>query len=457
VGERAVENPAVSAKSSIGGAVSCERLAGEAVELVRELYPICRSITGDGVRHSLEAIGRLLPLQRFEVPSGTPVFDWEVPREWNVREAWVKDPDGRKVVDFSEHSLHLVSYSTPFRGRIPLEELRSHLHSIPEHPDWIPYRTSYYRDYWGFCVRHRDLERLAPGEYEVCVDTSLESGSLTYGEAFLPGESPREVLIYTHTCHPSLANDNLTGMAIAALLGRELGRQRTRLSYRFVFGPGTIGSLTWLNANERTLDMIEHGLVLGLLGDPGGLTYKCSRDGQAPVDRVAAHVLPRLSRRARLMSFEPYGYDERQFCSPGFNLPMGRLTRSPNGSYPEYHSSADNVEFIGAPYIAESILAVVKMLDVLESNRTCINLAPKGEPRLGKRGLYGSLGGRSPASSETALLWVLNQADGLRDLLSIADRADMEFSVIDEAARALEQAGLLRTVEWGFEKVGSRH
>ena len=236
-----------------GSPAACEPLAHEAHALVRELYPICRSITGEGVRRTLDRLGQVTLLQRFEVPTGTPVFDWEIPREWNVREAWIRDPAGKTIVDFADHNLHLVSYSTPFRGHLSLAELKEHLHTLPEHPDWIPYRTSYYREYWGFCLRHRDLDALRPGEYEVCVDTSLEPGNLSYAEAFVPGTSSRELLIYTHTCHPSLANDNLTGMALAALLARELANAHPRLSYRFVFGPGTIGSLAWLDANEAAL------------------------------------------------------------------------------------------------------------------------------------------------------------------------------------------------------------
>jgi aminopeptidase-like protein len=429
--------------STFANPAACEPLARTAYELIRELYPICRSITGDGVRKTLDRLGEIVPLKRFEVPSGTPVFDWEVPNEWNVRAAWIRDPSGRTIADVAEHSLHLVSYSVPFRGRVPLDELKKHLHSLPQQPDWIPYRTSYYKEYWGFCLRHRDLERLQPGEYEVCVDTTLKAGHLSYAEAFIPGTSDREVLIYTHTCHPSLANDNLTGMSLAALLARELSRATRRLSYRIVFGPGTIGSLTWLAANEAHLDRIEHGLVMGLLGDPGVLTYKESRNGTAPIDRVARHVVKQVGNGARVTEWEPYGYDERQFCSPGFDLPVGRLTRSANGAYPEYHTSADNPGLVKVESLAESAFAALSIFDVLDANRVCQNLAPKGEPRLGKRGLYGSLGGPPPGEFENAVRWVLNQSDGSHDLLAIADRAALPFETIDTAARALEQVQLL--------------
>lgn len=438
-------SPALIA-DAFAGPSDCERLANEALGLVRELYPVCRSITGQGVRQTLGRLGAVASIEQFEVPTGTPLFDWQVPREWNVRDAWIRDPSGRKLVDFREHNLHLVSYSVPFRGSLTLEELKGHLHSLPARPDWIPYRTSYYKDYWGFCLRHRDLEKLEPGTYEVVVDTSLEPGSLTYGECLVPGATDREVLIYTHTCHPSLANDNLTGCAIAALLARELGRRRPRLSYRFVFGPGTIGSLAWLAANEARLDAIEHGLVIGLLGDPGPLTYKRSRRGAADVDRVASHVLGRRFPSAKVVPFEPYGYDERQFCSPGFNLPVGRLTRSPNGAYPEYHSSADNPDLLGIPALAESLYALLVIIGVLDSNLRYVNLSPKGEPQLGKRGLYGSLGGGSPGETQHAMLWLLNQSDGTADLVAVAEASGVPYAAVEAAASALRKAHLLGLV-----------
>ncbi len=426
--------------------VDAAAMAREAFGLIRELYPECRSITGDGVRRTLDRLQEIVPLQRHEVATGTPLFDWEVPREWNVAGAWIKDEKGRVIVDFKNHSLHLVSYSAPFRGRLTLDELRRHLHSMPDKPDWIPYRTSYYNEYWGFCMRHRDVEALAPGNYDVCVDTSLKAGSLSYAETVIPGRTEQEVLIYTHTCHPSLANDNLTGMSVAALLARELRRCEPHFTHRFVFGPGTIGSLTWLAANEAKLPLIRHGLVIGLLGDPGALTYKESQRGNADVDRAARYLLPTVASSARFMAFEPYGYDERQFCSPGFNLPVGRLTRSPNGSYPEYHSSADNVEFIRETSLAESIVAITGLLELLDGNRTYRNLSPKGEPRLGTRGLYGKVGGTTPGSWSSALLWVLNQSDGTRDLLSIAQRSALPFDEIANAAAALAAAQLLEVV-----------
>jgi aminopeptidase-like protein len=413
-------------------------------DFAARLYPICRSITGSGVRETLRLIGARIPLVIHEVPSGARVFDWVVPLEWNIESAAITGPDGARVVDFRAHNLHIVSYSEPVGKSLSLEELSTHLHSLPEHPDWIPYRTSYYRRTWGFCLRHSDRERLRPGEYRVEVDSSLRRGSLTYGEAIFPGRSREEVIVFTHVCHPSLANDNASGLSVAAALAEWLNAEPRRFTYRFVFAPGTIGSICWLKRNETRLHRIRHGLVLGLLGDPEALTYKMSRRENSEIDSVAAYVLASIDPAARVIRFEPYGYDERQLCSPGFDLPVGRLTRSVNGGYPQYHSSADDLSLIRPEHLQQSFEACRRIVTVLEGNGQYVNLSPKGEPRLGKRGLYGSVGGRSPAQREQALLWVLNQSDGSRSLLDIARRSGIDFAEIREAAGALEDARLLR-------------
>jgi aminopeptidase-like protein len=412
-----------------------------------ELYPICRSITGNGVRKTLDLIGRRIDLKRQEIPSETKVFDWEVPLEWNIEDACVLDPDGRRVVDFREHNLHILNYSEPVRLSLPLDDLRSRLHSLPEHPQWIPYRTSYYRRQWGFCMRHEDLARLKPGTYEARVDSTLAPGALTYAECVLPGRIKDEVLFFTHICHPSLANDNTSGMSIAAALAAWIASAPRRYSYRFVFAPGTIGSLCWLKLNERRLSRVTHGLVLGLLGDSGSLTYKYSRRGDCEIDRIVPHVLRSLEPASGTIAFEPYGYDERQLCSPGFNLPVGRLTRSVNGGYAQYHSSADDLDLISAAQMERSLATCQRIVEVLESNRRYLNLSPKGEPRLGKRGLYGAVGGRSPADRERAMLWVLNQSDGSASLLDIAERSGLSFADTRLAADDLATAGLLRPSE----------
>jgi aminopeptidase-like protein len=416
----------------------------ELYKLVAELYPICRSITGDGVRRTLEVVDREIGLDITEVPSGTRVLDWTVPREWNVRDAWVADAAGERVIDFRASNLHLVSYSVPVRATLPLAELKRQLHTLPEQPDWVPYRTSYYAENWGFCASQRLVDSLPDGDYEVCVDTTLADGHLTYGEHLVEGRTADEVLISVHVCHPSLANDNLSGIAVASHLARLLGQARPRYSYRFLFIPGTIGSITWLARNEDRLDRVRHGLVLACVGDPGGFTYKRSRRGDAEIDRAVAHVLERSGRPHRLVDFSPYGYDERQYCSPGFDLPVGSLSRSTYASYPEYHTSADDLDLVGPAQLQDSLELCWEVVQVLEGNRRYLNLSPKGEPQLGRRGLYGQIGGRSDAEQrQMAMLWVLNLSDGEHGLLEVAERAGLPFALVAEVAGVLEGAGLL--------------
>jgi aminopeptidase-like protein len=428
-------------------AAAAERVAAEAQPLMRSMFPLCRSITGNGVRRTLDLVEQWTPLKRTEVPTGTALFDWEVPKEWNIRDAYVSDAGDRRVVDFRQHNLHVVSYSMPVDRTLSLAELEPHLHSLPDHPDWIPFRTSYYREQWGFCLRHRDRMKLGPGPFRVRIDSELAAGSLTYAEAILEGSTSGEAIVYTHTCHPSLANDNLTGIAIAAALARELRQETPRLTWRFVFGPGTIGSLAWLSRNEGLLPRLRGGFVIGLLGDRGALTYKRSRNGAAATDRAAEHVLRASGAEHRTMDFEPYGYDERQFCSPGFDLPIGRLTRSANGAYPEYHTSADDLDFIRTEKLAESLTVLARMMAALDANRSLQSLHPRGEPRLGKRGLYGAVGGTSPSEMEHALLWVMNLADGQHDLVAMAKRSGLSIELLDRAATALEDAQLVRGLE----------
>jgi len=412
--------------------------------LAADLYPICRSITGDGVRRTLARLQEEIPLEVHELPTGTPVLDWTVPREWNIRDAWIEGPGGERVVDFADSNLHVVSYSTPVRRRLSLAELRPHLHSLPEQPELIPYRTSYYRETWGFCLPHALLETLPEGDYEVCVDSSLEDGHLTWGELLLEGEEEGEVLISCHVCHPSLANDNLSGIAVATALAGELAQRRRRHSFRFVFIPATIGSIAWLAQNEPRLPAIRHGLVLSILGGPGPLTWKRTRRGDAAVDHAVEHVLEHLGDPFDVRDFHPFGYDERQYCSPGFDLPVGCLTRTPYGEFPEYHTSADDLSFVRPEHLAGALDALRSVIDVLEGDRAYVNLSPKGEPQLGRRGLYCNTGGSSERKvDQLALLWVLNQSDGSHSLLDIARRARMPFAAIEDAAAALRDAGLL--------------
>jgi aminopeptidase-like protein len=411
---------------------------------VADLYPLCRSITGDGVRETLTRLGGHLPLARHEVPTGTPVFDWTVPNEWNIRDAWVKNAAGERVVDFGRSSLHVLNYSTPVRARMTLAELRPHLHTLPERPDWIPYRTSYYQERWGFCLSQRALDALPEGEYEVCIDSTLAPGHLSYGEGFLRGRTTDEVLVSCHVCHPSLANDNLAGATVAAFLGELLGGLSLRYSYRFLFIPGTIGSITWLARNEDAVGRIKAGLVLACAGDPGAPTYKKSRRGDTAIDRAVAHVLRARGDEPRIREFSPYGYDERQYCSPGFDLPVGCLTRTPHGEFPEYHTSADDLALVRPEALADSLALALGIVHALEADRTYQNLNPKCEPQLGRRGLYRAIGGlREAGVDEMAMLWVLNQSDGRHGVLEIAERSGYPFEVIERTAGMLVEHGLL--------------
>ncbi|REJ73114.1 MAG: DUF4910 domain-containing protein [Acidobacteria bacterium] len=440
-------------------ALDVDAAGRSALGLVESLYPILRSITGDGVRATLAAVREGLELNgndawiTHEVPSGDRALDWEVPPEWNVREAWVRGPGGDKVIDLAEHGLHLLSYSEPFRGRVSRQELDEHLHSLPEQPDRIPYRTSYYARRWGFCLTHRQRQALPEGEYEVCIDSTLdEAGSLTYGELFLPGADPREVLLSTHVCHPQLCNDNLSGVAVlaevAAVLAK-LQRAQRRFSYRLLFVPGTIGAICWLARNPDCSGRVAHGLVAANLGDRGGFHYKRSRR-EAPIDRAVRCAFAALDQPLEIEPFSPFGYDERQYCSPGFDLPVGSLTRTPWGRYPEYHTSGDDLDFVSAASLGRSVQAYLAVLAALEADRSYRNLSPYGEPQLGRRGLYGSLGGASSGRErEQALLWMLNQSDGGRSLLDVAERSGIAFTDLAHAAAALEEAQLLRAGDRG--------
>jgi aminopeptidase-like protein len=427
-----------------------DRLGAEMHAAIRELYPICRSITGEGLRRSLRLLGRIAPLALHEVPSGTPVFDWTVPREWNLRSARLTGPGGEVIADAGRLSLHVLNYSVPFRGKVPLAELQRHLHSLPEQPHLVPYRTSYYREDWGFCVAHELRARLPPGDYDVDIDTTLTDGSLTYGEVVVPGALEEEVLLSAHCCHPSLANDNLSGMVLAATLARIMGGLAPRYTYRFLFVPGTIGSITWLARNEEKARRIAHGLVAACVGDDGPLTYKRSRRGNAEIDRAVVHVLEHSGQAHRVRDFSPYGYDERQYCSPGFDLAVGSLTRTPHGEYPEYHTSGDAPELVRPDRLVDSLHRYLEVFEVLEGNLTYVNLAPKCEPQLGKRGLYGPVGGSSHAvGSQMAMLWVLNLSDGTRSLLDVAERSRLPFAEVRAAAGALASAGLLASAPKG--------
>jgi len=420
-------------------------LLGQSLHALAErLYPICRSITGPGVRETLKILSEFVPVKLTEIPSGTDVFDWTIPNEWTIRDAYVADHHGNRVIDFQAHTLHVLNYSAPVRATLSLEELRPHLHTLPDQPNLIPYRTSYYKENWGFCLSQRQLEMLGDGPFEVCVDSTLAPGSLTLGEILIPGKSEKEILISAHMCHPSLANDNLSGLVIATALAMRAEALNLTHSLRILFIPGTIGSIAWLALNEAATAKISGGLVLTGLGDSGPLTYKRSRNGETVVDRAAEHVLAHIGEANSVIDFSPWGYDERQYGSPGFDLPVGRLSRTPHGEYPEYHTSGDNLELLNAEALAASLQAVEAIVSAIDGEAVFQSTNPKGEPRLGKRGLYRQTAGQGGAvPDEIAFLWVLNQSDGTHSLLDIAKKSGLEFKKIRGAAAALQDAGLL--------------
>lgn len=419
---------------------------GDAIHrLCAELFPIARSLTGPGVRETLDILARHAPVERMEAPTGTQVFDWTIPPEWTIREAYIRNGQGERVVDFAKHNLHVVGYSEPVRAHMPLAELRRRIFTLPDRPNAIPYRTSYYERSWGFCMEHARLEALPDGVYEAVIDATLAPGALVWGEFVHRGETDAEILLTTHVCHPSMANDNCSGMALLALLAERIARTRTRYTYRFLFAPGTIGAIAWLARNEDRVERIAGGLVLSGLGDGGGPTYKRSRRGDGPVDRAMAHVLRHMAPHATVAEFTPYGYDERQYCSPGFDLPVGSLQRSRWGAYPEYHTSDDDLDFVRPEHLALSYRIVAATLDILENDAIPLNLSPKCEPQLGRRGLYAATGGGVGGGVDAmSLLWTLNMADGSRSLLDIAERAQTPFQTIAAAARLLAEHGLLR-------------
>ena len=427
--------------------LDADAIMGRELEaLVGELYPICRSITGDGLRQTLRILQRQVPLEIVEVPSGTPVLDWVVPREWNIRDAWIKDPSGNKVVDFRASNLHVVNYSSPVSGRFELAALRPHLHTLPAQPDAIPYRTTYYEEAWGFCLTQRQLDALPDGEYEVCIDSTLAPGSLSYGELLVPGESDEEILISAHACHPSLCDDNLSGIAVSLLLARELrSRPPGRQGVRFLFAPGTIGAITWLAQNQDSL-RVAHGLTLTCLGDHHPFTFKKTFQGRSDVDRAASLVLQKSGYPHELIDFFPYGYDERQYNSPGFRLPVASLMRGRHGRFPEYHTSLDNPDFVSGERMVESYRVLRDIIECLQGNGRYMNLAPHAEPQLGKRGLYRAVGGTELPDLQYALLWVLNMSDGQHSLLAIAERAGLPFKSVQVAARLLLEHELLAEV-----------
>ncbi|MCL1594633.1 MAG: DUF4910 domain-containing protein [Actinomycetia bacterium] len=417
--------------------------------MARQLFPLNRSMTGEGLRTTLAVLAQWLPVQVTEVPSGTNVFDWVVPEEWNVVEAWIKGPDGGKIVDFDVSNLHIVTNSSPVHTTLSLAELETHLHSLPEQPETVPYRRGNQDGTWGFCLSESVRSGLVDGDYEAYIDASITSGSLTYGEVFIPGTTDDEIMISAHICHPSLANDNVSGIVVAASLARRaLESDRRRLGLRFIFAPATIGSIAWLHGNRETSELMHAGLTLACLGDGAALTYKKSFGGSNRIDRVASRVVESPGNEGSTIDFFPFGYDERQYNSPGFRLPVGSLMRSQHGTFPEYHTSDDDLSFISEPQLQGALVAVETIISQLQSDPMFRNLSPFGEPQLGKRGLYTSVqNAAQPEQVQYALLWMLAYSDGVHGIAEISNESGIDADTLLEAATILVGNGLLEPVE----------
>lgn len=411
--------------------------------LVTELYPSHRSAAVDCNRATLATLRAHLPITVHEVQSGTQIFDWTVPPEWKLRDAYIRHRSGEHIVDVSNVNLHVVDYSAPVRARMPLAELRHHIFSAPERPDWLPHRRSYHSDAWGFYLSQEELRCLPEGEYEVCIDSWLEPGHLTYGECLLRGRSLEEVLISCHLGSPCFPNDNLSAIAVATALAQRLLSRKTRYSYRFLFIPSTIGSIAWLVLNQSRLFRIKHGLVLTHLGASGEPAYKMSRNGNAEIDRAFAHVLKEAGQQFTIEPFSPCGHDERQYCSPGLDLPVGRFMRAPTPFTAQDHGLTS----IQAKYLHDSLVKLLSVIDILEFNRRYLNQSPYGEPQLSKYGLAQFRTGPFAAEHNRALLWVLNYSDGAHTLLDIVTRANLHWDAVKHAARALCACGLLKPAD----------
>lgn len=416
-------------------------------EYFDRLFPINRSLTGNGNRETLKILSELVDLNIHEVPSGTSCFDWIIPPEWNVAEAWIKNSKGETIIDFSKLNLHLIGYSEPVHEKMKLNELKLHLHSLLDMPDVVPYMTSYYSRRWGFCLTHNQLSTLIDDEYEIYIDSTLdEKGSMTYGEAILQGKEQKEILFSTYICHPSMANNELSGPLVTSFLYNELKkRERLRYTYRFIFIPETIGSIYYLSKYGKDLkDNLIAGFVVTCIGDPGVFTYKRSRKKDSLPNRCVELLLEQTEEKYIVHDFFPSGSDERQYCSPGFNLPVGSLMRTMYGIYPEYHTSADNKDFISFEAMEESVKKYLNVIDMIENNHVYTCTMPFCEPQLGKRGLYPTLGSqKSRTDFLNAMMWLLNLADGTKDLITISKISNQSYSLLVEVVKVLIDKNLL--------------
>jgi len=429
--------------------------------LLTRLFPINRSITGDGVRQSLDIINDVTELDIKEYPSGTEVYDWVIPKEWNIKDAYIATLDGERIVDLQKNGLHVVGYSTPIDTELSFEDLRPHLHALPDFPDAIPYRTSYYKESWGFCLSQKQLDGLdESAHFRVVIDSTLEDGHLTFGESILPGTSDQEFLISTYCCHPWMANDNQSGMVVTSFLNRYLAQKKDRRhSYRFVWVPETIGAISYLFHNEQEMQKIDGGFVISCCGGPGRLSYKETFLGDHIMDRAVKIAFRDKGIDPWMRPFAPDGSDERQYSMPAFRIPVSTIAKDKYYDFDEYHTSLDNLDFVTGENLLASFEMYVEAIEVLERNRVYKTLMPYCEPQLGKRGLYPQTGGTLNQSVHNctekmtveaevdAITWVMFLADGSQDMIAMAERSGQPFSNLCVAAKKLVKKGLLEEIE----------
>jgi len=429
-------------------------IVSEIDSYLKRLFPICRSITGPGNRETLRILQELIPLTIYEIPSGTTVYDWTVPDEWSITDAWIATADGKRIVDFKDNNLHVVGYSEPVNGLFSWEDIASHLHIHPRIPDAIPYRTSYYYRTWGFCVtqaQYQELEQLK-GPFEVVIDSELRPGSLSYGELLIPGRYSREVLLSTYICHPSMANDNLSGMVLTAFLARELmNRGGLNYNYRIIFVPETIGAIAYCAVNEPMMKQILQGFVITCVGGPGQYGYKQSFNPHHSINKVIEQVFKEEGIDYIVYPFDIHGSDERQYSSLGLRMNIASITKDRYYEYPYYHTSLDNMNFIQPESISRTLDIYLKVLLKLDNEKFYKNLYPNCEIMLSKHGLYPLTGGgQTPIVNGRdeldLILWLLFLSDGLTGIYQIANQLDIEESLIISIAQKLNNAGILEHI-----------
>ena len=418
--------------------------------LAQRLWKINRSITGEGVRETLSILKDIIPsLKIHSVPTGTPVFDWTVPNEWKVTDAYIVTPDGEKICKFADNNLHLLGYSIPFKGRMSLSELKNHLYTLPEQPDAIPYITSYYKERWGFCLTHEQYESLVEGEYEVYIESELFQGELNYGELLIKGQSEKEIFLSTYICHPSMANNELSGPTVVTFLAKWLSEQSNlRYSYRIIFIPETIGSITYLNFNYKQMkERVAAGFNVTCVGDDRAYSYVPSRDGNTISDQIALHVLKWTDAEFVRYSWFDRGSDERQYCAPGIDLPIASIIRTKYGKYPEYHTSLDDLETVVTPSgLDGGYWAIRRAIDALEHNKNYI-VSVLGEPQMGKRGLYPTLSTKKSGEEVRLMMDFISLCDGKTSLLNIADKLNVPIWDLYDLCDKLEKHNLLESNE----------